>query len=367
MVALLTLPINCLTLQKRRKFNGVYDMRLILISVFLCLFSVSGLAELLDSIAGTQSAVFNSVQSSISSATAYSSGGIGSVSRNATSVFGYDENEVLDYSTQEIGSFDIKPLQAGVQFKTKLTIEQYQILVKNWLNNIYENKFDSNAWVLKYFVRTLAELAFSSKGYLSVTDFNAVLSGFKNYREINNCITKLELSSPIKYSLAKLFTAGCVYTRFIDRDFTLKAIDVIKKIPKDCVLYHMEEQSEELMQEGKIADIGSDTMLSPDKGMKQNIERDQLGNFIGYEHGENLYYICMSHYSNFKDFSLDKQIKIINKIYSYNPTLMEAPPIKTKMYCWNYFIDYFYPKKNPEVMKYCVRAYVNWVLLPESI
>jgi hypothetical protein len=344
-------------------------MRLIFTVVFLCLISVSGLAGFLDSLTGTQSAVSSSVQGAVNSTTASSSVGIGSVSRKTTSVFGYDKNEVLDYSTQGIGSLDIKPLQVGLQFKTKLTVEQYQILIKDWLNNAYDNKFDSKAWVLKYFVRALAEFIFSNKGYLSTTDFNTVLSGFENYRQIDSCITKLELSSPIKYSLAKLFAAGCVYTRFIDKNFILKAMDIIKKIPKDCVLYHMEEQSEELMQEGKIADVGSDTMLSPDnKSSNQNLTRDQLGNFVGYEHGENLYYICMSHYNNFKDLPLDKQIKIINQIYSYNPTLMEAHPIKRKRYCWDYFMDYFYPKKNPEVMKYCIRAYVNWVLLPpESI
>lgn len=342
-------------------------MKLVPIVILLCFASFSGLGEVSSGMfTGPQSALSNSIQGAIDSASsgvsAYSST-IGGVSRKSTSVFGYDKNEVLDYSTQRIGSIGIKQLQTGLQFKTKLTVEQYQILIKGWLNNIYENKFNSKAWALKYFVRALAEFTFSNKGYLSTKDFNSVLDGFENYRVIDTCIAKLELGSRIKYSLAKLFAAGCVYTRFLDKDFTLKATDIIKKIPKDCVLYHMEEQAEELMQEGKIADIGSDTMLAPDNKSSQ----DQLGNFVGYEHGENLYYICMSHYDNFKDLPLDKQIKIVNQIYSYNPTLMQAPPIKRKGYCWDYFMDYFFPQKNPEVMKYCVRGYVNWVLLPESI
>lgn len=347
-------------------------MRLILIVGFLFLGSVYILAGLsTDMFTGTQQNAYdagNVIQGlAVPTTIAYSST-VGSVSRKATSVFGYDANEILDYNTQTIGSLDIKPLRDGIQFKSKLTVEQYQILIKGWLNSIYDNKFDSNAWALKYFIRALAELVFSNKGYLSAVDFNCVLNGFENYRKLDNCITKLELSSRIKYSLAKLFAAGCVYTRFIDDKFTIEAVDIIKKIPTDCVLYHMEEQSEELMQEGKIADIGSDTMLAPDKkSNSQNFARDQLGNFIGYQHGENLYYICMSYYDNFKDLSLEKQIKVVNQIYSYNPTLMEAPSIKTKRYCWDYLIDCFYPKKNPEVMKYCLRGYVNWVLLPESI
>ena len=345
-------------------------MKLVSIVIFLCLVSFSGLAEVSsDMFAGPKSALSNSIQGAISSASSVSaySSTVGGVSRKSTSVFGYDKNEILDYSTQGIGGIDIKPLQTGLQFKTKLTVEQYQILIRGWLNNIYENKFNSKAWALKYFVRALAELTFSNKGYLSTTDFKFVLDGFENYRIIDICIAKLELSSRIKYSLAKLFAAGCVYTRFIDKELTIKTIDVIKKIPKDCVLYHMEEQAEELMQEGKIADIGSDTMLAPDNTGSQRLDRDQLGNFVGHEHGENLYYICMSHYDNFKDLSLDKQIKIVNQIYSYNPTLMEAPSVKRKEYCWDYFMDYFFPQKNPEVMKYCVRGYVNWILLPESI
>jgi hypothetical protein len=343
-------------------------MRLILIIVILCLTSVTVLAKISSNIfTGTQQNDYGNIIQGVATPTTVYSSTIGGVSRKATSVFGYDENEILDSSTQKIGPLDIKPLQAGIQFKTRLTVEQYQILIKNWLNSIYNNRFNSKAWALKYFIRGIAELTFSNKGYLSTADFNSILSGFENYRKIDSCIAKLELSSRIKYSLAKLFAAGCIYTRFIDYDFTLNAIEIIKKIPKDCVLYHMEEQSEELMQEGKIADVGSDTMLSPDESSKQNLICDQLGNFVGYEHGENLYYICMSHYDNFKDLPLDKQIKIVNQIYSYNPTLMEAPPIKRKRYCWDYLINYFYPEKNPEVMKYCVRSYVNWVLLPETL
>lgn len=342
-------------------------MKLIIILTFLSLISIPGLAGIFDTFTTTQSTVSSNIQGAIVSATT-SSSSRGSVGKKATSVFGYDENEVLDYSSQKIGSFDIKPLHNGIQFKTKLAVDQYQILIRGWLNNIYENKFNNKAWVLKYFIRALSELTFSNNGYLSATEFNCVLGGFEYYRKIDDCIEKLEVSSSIKYSLAKLFAAGCVYTRYIGKDIMSESINVIKKIPKDVVLYHMEEQSEELMQEGKIADVGGDTMLSPDnKSPNQVSIQDQLGNFIAYDHGENLYYICMSYYDNFKDLPRDRQIKIVNEIYSYNPTLMEAPPIKRKEYLWDYVIDYFYPMKNPEVMKYCVRGYVNWVLLPKSI
>ena len=322
----------------------------IIVSSFICFFSFSVFAGFLDNFAGTQSvATLGNTQSAIGVSSAPSSSGVGKgISRKATSVFGYDPNEVLDYNTQKIGSFDIKPLEHGIQLKTKLTVEQYQILIKDWLNNIYENKFDSKAWVLMYFVRALAEMTFSNDGYFSTVNFNSVLTGFENYRKIDTCISKLGVSSAVKYSLAKLFAAGCVYTRYVDNAFAAEATDVIKKIPKGVVLYHMEEQAENLRQEGKITD-------------------EKLENFIGYDHGENLYYICASYYDNFKDLPKDKQIKIINQVYSYNPTLMEAPPIKRKMYFWNYLMDYFYPEKNPEVMKYCVRGYVNWVLLPKSI
>lgn len=281
--------------------------------------------------------------------------------RTIIDIIGIGKDEVLDYKTQEFTHFDIKPIAQDMQFKKDLSVVQYEILIRGWLNSIYLNKFRSDSWALRYFSRTLAEYAYSYNGFLSKDFYSQVIDRYKNYLLIDDELEKASVSTDIKYSLSKLYAVGCIYTNEVDS--TSYAIGKISKIPPDVVLYHMEEQSGELYQEGKFTDTEAQDKPNDEK----NLEKSDLGNYVGYEHGDNMYYICLAYYPDFKNLTKPKQVEFLDKLYSYNPTMMIAPPIKRGNYAWDYFKDWILPSKNPEVMKYCMRSYVNWVIMPKTL
>ncbi|MEI6055112.1 MAG: hypothetical protein WCR55_03555 [Lentisphaerota bacterium] len=289
------------------------------------------------------------------------SSGVALKTRTMIEIVGIGKNEVLDYKSQEFEHFDIQPIKQDMLFKKGLSVIQYDILITGWLNSIYLNRFKTNVMALRYFSRGLAEYAYSYNGYISTDFYNQMINRYKNYLTIDIEIEKLQLTTDIKYSLAKLYAAGCVYAGEVTS--TSYAVDKISKIPKDTVLYHMQEQSGELYQEGKFSD--AEAQDKPDDA--KNLEKKDLGNFVGYDHGENLYYICLAYYPKFRDMPKSSQIKFVDAIYSYNPTLMLAPPVKRNEYAWNYFIDWIWPKTNPQLMKYCLKPYSNWVILPKTI
>jgi hypothetical protein len=238
---------------------------------------------------------------------------------------------------------------------------QYDLLLTGWLNSIYVDKFRNNVWALKYFSRGLAEYAYSYNGLIAKEFYEKMIERYNHYLAIDNEIEKINTSTDIKYSLAKLYAAGCVYSGEVTS--STEAIEKISKIPSDSALYFMEEQADELYQEGKFSDVEAQ-----DKPIDQkNLEKKDLGSYVGYDHGENLYYICLAYYPKFKDMNKPSQIRFINDIYSYNPTLMLAPPVKRGPFAWDYFMDWLSPKPNPQLMKYCLRPYCNWVILPKTL
>lgn len=338
-------------------------MRLfILFSTFTFLCAVSALASppttYVDQDMDTYSAAY-AAMAAIDRAQALSTG-VTLKTRTMIDIVGIGKSEVLDYKTQEFDHFDIQPIQQNIQFKKGLSTIQYDILITGWLNSVYLNKFRTNVFALRYFSRGLAEYAYSYNGYISTDFYNKMIIRYKHYLTIDDKIKQLQLTTDIKYSLAKLYAAGCVY----DKEITSASyeIDKISKIPKDTILYHMEEQAGELYEEGKFSDAEAQNKPNDAK----NMGKSDLGNFIGYDHGENLYYICLAYYPNFKDFSKSRQIKLVNDIYSYNPTLMLAPPIQRGPYAWDYLKDWIFPKPNPQLMKYCLKPYSNWVILPKT-
>lgn len=326
-------------------------MRLFVCSICIFFFGViSILAEI-------SSSTFQTPMSNISA----ESSAPNPPKRTFITIVGVGKNEVLDYKSQEFEHFDINPIQQDMQFKKGLSVIQYDILITAWLNSIYLNKFRTQVWALKYFSRGLAEYAYSYNGYISKDFYNQMINRYKHYLILDDELEKLQIPTDIRYSLAKLYAAGCVYAGEITS--TSYEIGKISKIPKDSILYHMEEQADELYEEGKFSDAEAQGKPNNDK----NLEKNDLGNFVGYDHGENLYYICLAYYPKFKDMTKSNQIKLIDNIYSYNPTLMLAPPIKRGNYAWNYLLDWIWPKSNPQLMKYCLRPYVNWVILPKAL
>jgi len=281
--------------------------------------------------------------------------------RDYITIIGIGKDEKLDYASQNFVHFEIAPIDKDLQLKQNLSVNQYDLLVTGWLNSIYINKFRNNVWALKYFARALAEYAYAYNGYIDSDFYEEVIARYNIYLQIDSEIRELEIISDIKYSLAKLYAAECIYNTEIDS--SKYELEKISKIPKDAILYHMEEQAGELLQEGKFSDAEAQDKTDTEK----NLDKQELGNFVGYNHGVNLYYVCLAYYPKFKDLAMESQIKIINDIYSYNPTLMEAPSIKRNRYAWSLLLDWISPKPNPQVMKYCLKPYCNWVILPKTI
>lgn len=304
--------------------------------------------------------IINPFQSSIDRASAESSTA-NPPKRTIITILGIGKNEVLDYKSQEFEHFDINPISQDMHFKKGLSVVQYDILITGWLNSIYLNKFRNNVWALRYFSRALAEYSYSYNGFLSKDFYFKVIDRYKNYLTIDNELNKVSIATDIKYSLSKLYAVSCIYDEEVSS--TSYAISKISKIPQDVILYHMEEQAGELYEEGDFSDTESQDKPNDAK----QLEKRDLGNYVGYEHGENMYYICLAYYPKFKDLTKVNQVKFLDKIYSYNPTIILAPPLKRGTYAWNYLIDWIWPEKNPEVLKYCMKSYVNWVILPKNL
>ncbi len=281
--------------------------------------------------------------------------------RDYITILGIGKGEVLDYKTQEFEHFDIQPLKQDVQLKKGLSTIQYNILVTGLLNSLYPDKFGNSVFALRYFTRCLAEYAYSYNGFVSKDFYSQMISRYNNYLIIDDVLRKTDIPTDIKYSLAKLYALGCVYSKEIK--LPKPEIEKISRIPKDAVLYFIEEQAGELYNEGEFSDI--DVQGKPDDNA--NLEKDSLGNSIGYDHGENLYYICLTFYPKFKNMPKSAQIKFINDVYAYNPTLMLPPPIKRNRFAWDYFINWLWPKPNPALMKYCLMPYFNWLILPKTL
>ncbi|HBM17035.1 MAG TPA: hypothetical protein DD381_11930 [Lentisphaeria bacterium] len=305
------------------------------------------------------SGVATSVQASVQKVTARSSKPY-VPKRDYITIVGIGKTEKLDYSTQDFVHFEIHPIDNDLNFKENLSVDQYDLLLTGWLNSIYLNKFRNHVWALKYFARSLAEYAYSYNGCVDSDFYSEMIERYNNYLAIDNEIRKLNISSEIKYSLAKLYAAECIYSNEISS--SQHALDKISKIPSSAVLYHIEAQSGELYQEGKFSETKAQSKLN------NHNDENELGSFVGYDHGENLYYICLAYYPKFKDIDRKEQIRIINEIYLYNPTLMESPSIKMKSgYAWSLLVDWISPTPNPEVMKYSLKPYCNWVLLPNIL
>ena len=93
---------------------------------------------------------------------------------------GLDTDKVFDYKTQEIGAIDFQKLYKPMEFKKNLTVDQYNTLIRSWLNSLSNANLNSEAWGIIYFVRALAENVFSNNGTLYPDFFNKVLDKY-NY------------------------------------------------------------------------------------------------------------------------------------------------------------------------------------------
>jgi len=229
----------------------------------------------------------------------------------------------------------VKHISQGVTFEENLTVNEYQILVEDLLVKEYPN-MDPYSVTSLYFFRALAENVYSLNGYMPPNIFNSIVDDRETFREINIFITNLDIKPAIKTALKRLYVILCIYLHDVRSD--KYPVKDLSKIPSNAILYELENQPVSM-----------------------------LGDFVGGEYGENLYYICGSFYKGFTELPKNIQLKVIEYIYSFNPTLTIAEPIAKKYYFYNYVKDFIIPPKRYELLKYQVRGEATWIILPQNI
>jgi len=269
----------------------------------------------------------------------------------------------VDYSTQvDTGCVKIEPITQSVNFEKGFNTRQYYLLVQDWLEKKYPNAFGEKAWATVYFFRVLAEYVYSTGGRLDPEFFNTVCTGREVFFRINYFIQNLEVSDDIKYALTKLYAFASIYARVISSEKEIVA--KLSLIPKGSVLYLIPEMDQPLYA-AEFPQLSSKELPNTSAGGVV------FGRYVATEFGANLYYICVDHYVNFLSLPPATKQKIIEDIYTFNPTLIRAPDIRINYYFVTYIYRYIknliFPNPNPPLLKYALRGEINWLILPKTL
>jgi hypothetical protein len=286
----------------------------------------------------------------------------------------------------------INKITEPIVLKEGLFVTKYNSLLREKLTKEYPKAFQSKT-ISKYFFKTLAERAYSYNGYLAPNFFNAVVNGRTIFYRIRYYIDSQKFSPLIKKALMYLYLQETVYVRNI-KDPRV-AIKSLAKIPEYPVLYIIgppdfllakikeeeiakgESKSEskdksKSTKKRKIGDINlSDTRQNSSKidfSAATDEYGNQLeGNFLNFERGNNLYFICATYYKDFSNLPPEKQLKILDLIYSFNSTLTQSRPIRAD----NSFISYlkmqFNDIQRDQFLKYRLKTNETWLILPRSL
>jgi hypothetical protein len=235
-----------------------------------------------------------------------------------------------------VSNTPIKYISDGIDFKEGLTVDKYQILIRN----IVEKKnpdLNPESADSKYFFRALAENLYSLNGYLPANKFNSIVDARAIYLKVNIYIDTLKVKPEIKKSLKQLYIIACIYMQKIRQSEA--SLQKLKKIPSDSILFEL----------------------------KNYKSMSTLGEYTAGMAGENLYYICCAFYNKFTDLPKEKQMEVLDRIYSFNPTLEIASQI-IPHYNFSYWILSILPSKvKPKLLKYCVAGNIGWLILPINI
>ena len=229
----------------------------------------------------------------------------------------------------------IKHISKGIDFAEGLSVNEYQILIKDLISKKYPNLRKESA-VSKYFFRALAENIYSLDGYLSAGKYNSIVDARETYFKINSYIDTLNINSEIKKHLKELYVFVCIYMQKVNK--SIKTLEKLKKIPQDSVLYEL-----------------------------KNHQDSPLGDYTAGMTGENLYYICAAFYNKFTELPKEKQVEVLDQIYSFNPTLQIAPPIIGHYNFYHWLLNLLPFASKPQLMKYCLRGNIGWLILPKTI
>ena len=219
-----------------------------------------------------------------------------------------------------VSNVPVKHISKGIDFKEGLTVDGYQILIKGIVEKRNPD-LNTESADSKYFLRALAENTYSLNGYLPKDKFNSIVDARETYLKINVYIDTLNISPEIKKSLKELYIIACIYMQKIQQ--SEESLQKIKKIPSDGILFELENHKK---------------MLT-------------LGEYTAGMTGENLYYICCAFYNKFTDLPKDKQVEVLDRIYSFNPTLEIASPIIPSYNFLYWFLSFFPSDVKPKTIE----------------
>ena len=258
----------------------------------------------------------------------------------------------------------VEHISSPIKFKKGLFLYEYQDLLREYFLSNYPEIFQSSIST-KYFIRTLAEITYSLNGYLPVDDFNEIVDARDIYLEIGAYIEELEYDETLKAALDELYVLACIYVRIItDPQYPIEKINLI---PDDAILVDLTKQTGlyPVVAEDQDPDYLYNSEAEDQK--PDYIDDSDLGTYVGNKPGINLYYICASFYDEFPTLSKNDQIAVLDYIYSFNPTLMLAPSLNVRYNFYDYIRQLFLPPPKPELLKYCLRGDVSWLILPKTI
>ena len=251
----------------------------------------------------------------------------------------------------------ISEYQIKVDFTGGLSVDGYQILIANILVKKYPD-LNTKSADSKYFFRALAENMYSMNGYLSASKFNSIVDARAAYLKIHNYIDTLYISPKIKKPLKKLYIFVCIYMNNIHE--SEKSLAKIKKIPSDGMLFELKNYR------GQSAPHTLNSTWGKRKEPnKKYVGISHWGDYAAGMRGENLYYICAAFYDQFIDLPPKKQMEVLDRIYSFNPTVQLAPKILGKYDFFHWVLSLF--KDKPKLLKYYVMGNAGWVILPKTI
>ena len=252
--------------------------------------------------------------------------------------------EYVNYFKEDAGkdisfasNVKINHISKDLDFKEDLTVEKYQTQIKDVLKKKYPD-LNTESIDSMYFFRALAENTYSLDGCLLATTFNTIVDDRATYLKIDEYINTLKIDPKIKKSLKELYIVACIYMRKVKE--SVQSLKALTKIPSNSVLYKLKDHP---------------------------VKSFPLGEYVGGETGENLYYICASFYNRFTELPKKSQQKVLDKIYSFNPTLMIAEPIRANYNFYYWILDSIFPPEKPELLKYCMHPHTAWLILPKTI
>ena len=207
--------------------------------------------------------------------------------------------------------------QINVEFTGGLTVDGYQVLITSVLKKGYP-ELNTNSADSKYFFRAIAENMYSLNGYISTSKFNSIVDARATYLKIHDFVDTLYINPEIKKSLKRLYIFTCIYMNNVHQ--SIKSLEKIKKIPPDSILFELKNYRPENIHRALASTWGAEGYLE-----KKYIGTSHEGEYVAGMRGENLYYICAAFYDQFTNLPLERQMEVLDQIYSFNPTVELAP------------------------------------------